>query len=77
VILLELIKGDVVESDAVEVEVREVFEMLDVVLVAVGSSVAVLPAAWILFCLQIICIILFQHSIRTRAFSCSFVCPIL
>ncbi len=40
-ILLKLIKEDVVESDAVEVEVREVFEMLDVALVAV------LPAAWI------------------------------
>ncbi len=53
-ILLALIKEDVVESDAVEVEVREVFEVLDVSLVAVGEPVAVLPAAWILCCLQII-----------------------
>ena len=53
-ILLALIKEDVVESDAVEVEVREVFEMLDVSLVAVGEAVAVLPAAWIVCCLQII-----------------------
>ena len=53
-ILLALIKEDVVESDAVEVEIREVFEMLDVELVAVGAEVAVLPAAWILCCLQII-----------------------
>ena len=43
-ILLALIKEDVVESDAVEVEVREVFEMLDVALVAVGAAVALLPA---------------------------------
>ena len=50
-ILLELIKEDVVESDAVAVEVREVFEMLDVALVAVEAAVAVLPAAWVLFCL--------------------------
>ena len=50
-ILLGLIKEDVVESDAVKVEVREVFEMLDVALVAVGAAVAVLPAAWILCCL--------------------------
>ena len=76
-ISLALIKEYVVESDAVEVEVREVFEMLDVALVAVGAAVAVLPAAWILCCLQIIWIILFLHSSRTRAFSCSFVCPIL
>jgi Fe-S cluster biogenesis protein NfuA len=34
VILLALIKEDVVESDAVEVEVREVFEMPEVTLVA-------------------------------------------
>ena len=34
-ILLELIKEDVVESDAVAVEVREVFEMWDVALVVV------------------------------------------
>ena len=66
-ILLALIKEDVVESDAVEVEVREMFEMLEVTLVAVGAAVAVLPAAWILFCLQIIRIILFlQKSTRTR-----------
>ncbi len=51
-ILLALLKEDVVESDAVEVEVREVFEMLDVALVAVGAAVAVLPAAWILCCLR-------------------------
>ncbi len=44
-ILLALIKEDVVESDAVEVEFREVFEMLDVALVAVGAALAVLPAA--------------------------------
>ena len=50
-ILLALIKEDVVESDAVEVEVREGFEMLDVALVAVEVAVAVLPAAWVLFCL--------------------------
>ena len=37
-ILLALIKEDVVESDAVAVEVREVFEMLDVALVAVGAA---------------------------------------
>ena len=53
-ILLALIKEDVVESDAVKVEVREVFEILDVPLVAVGAAVAVLPASWILCCLQII-----------------------
>ena len=53
-ILLALIKEDVVESDAVKVEVKEVFEMMDVALVAVGAAVAVLPAAWILCCLQII-----------------------
>ena len=53
-ILLALIKEDVVESDAVEVEVREVIEILGVALVAVGAAVAVLPAAWILCCLQII-----------------------
>ncbi len=50
-ILFALIKEDVVESDAVAVEVREVFEMLDVALVAVEAAVAVLPAAWVLFCL--------------------------
>ncbi len=53
-ILLALIKEDVVESDAVEVELREVFELLDVALVAVGAAVAVLPAAWVLCCLRII-----------------------
>ncbi len=46
--LFALIKEDVVESDAVEVEVREVFEMLDVAFVPVGAAVAVLPASWIL-----------------------------
>ncbi len=51
-ILLALIEEDVVESDAVEVEVREVFKRLDVALVAVGAAVAVLPSAWILCCLQ-------------------------
>ena len=50
-ILLALIKEDVVESDAVEVEVMKVFQILDVTLVAVGAAVAVLPAAWILCCL--------------------------
>ncbi len=50
-ISLALIEEDVIESDAVEVEVREVFEMLDVALVAVGAAVAVLPADWILCCL--------------------------
>ena len=53
-ILLALIKEDVVETYAVEVEVRKVFEMLDVALVAVEAAVAVLPAAWILCCLRII-----------------------
>ncbi len=38
VILLALIKEDAVESDAVEVEIREVFEMLDVALVAAGQQ---------------------------------------
>jgi hypothetical protein len=38
VVLLALIKEDVVEPDAVEVEVREVFEMLDVALVEVGQQ---------------------------------------
>ena len=51
---VELIKEDIVESDAVEVEVREVFEMLEVTLVAEGVAVAVFPAAWILCFLQII-----------------------
>ena len=49
--LLALIKEDFVESDAVAVEVSEVFEMLDVALVAVEAAVAVLSAAWVLFCL--------------------------
>ena len=53
-ILLALIKEDVVESDAVEVEVRDVFEMLDVSVVALREPVAVLPAAWIVCCLRII-----------------------
>ena len=51
VILLSLIKEDFAESDAVEVEVREVFEMLDVALLAFESAVAVLPAASVLLCL--------------------------
>ncbi len=51
-VLLALIKEDVIESNSVvEVEVIEVFEMLDVALVAMEAAVAVLPAAWILFCL--------------------------
>ena len=50
-ILLALVKEDVIESDAVAVVVREVFEMLDVVLVVVEAEVAVLPVAWVLFCL--------------------------
>ena len=41
-----LIKEDIVESDAKAVEVREVFEMLEV-----EAAVAVLPAAWVLLCL--------------------------
>ena len=53
-ISLSLIKEDFVESDAVVVEVREVFEMLNVELVAVEVAVAVLPVAWVLFCLRII-----------------------
>ncbi len=53
-IVFALIKEDVVESDAVEVEVGEVFEMPDVALVAVGSAVPVLSAAWVLCCLLII-----------------------
>ena len=48
-ILLALIKEDVVESSKVAVEVREVFDMLDVALGAVEAAVAVLPAAWVLF----------------------------
>ncbi len=44
-ILFALIEEVVVESDAVEVDVREVFEMLDVALVALGAAVAVLPAS--------------------------------
>ncbi len=51
-VLLALIKEDVIESNAVvKVEVIEVFEMLDVALVAMEAAVAVLPEAWILFCL--------------------------
>ena len=37
-VLLALIKEDVVESYEVAVEVREVFEMLDVALVAVEAA---------------------------------------
>ena len=44
-ILLALIKEDFVETCAVEVGVREFFEMLNVALVAVEAAVAVLPAA--------------------------------
>ncbi len=47
VILLAQIKVDVIESNAVEVEVMEVFEMLDVTLVAMEAAVAVLSAAWV------------------------------
>ena len=47
--LLALIKEDVIESDKVAVQVREVFDMLDVVLVAVEAAVAILPTAWVLF----------------------------
>jgi hypothetical protein len=50
VISLVLFKEDVVESDKVAVKVGEVFDMLDVALVAVEVAVAVLPAAWVLFC---------------------------
>ena len=50
-ILLALIKEDVVESENVAVKVREVFDMLDVALVAVEAAVAILPVAWVLFCL--------------------------
>ena len=49
--LLALFKKDVVESDKVAVEVRELFDMLDVALVVVEAAVAVLPEAWVLFCL--------------------------
>ncbi len=43
-IVLALIKEDIVESNAVvEVEVIEVFEILDVALVAMEAEVAVLP----------------------------------
>ena len=44
-ILFALIREDVVESDAVKVKVREVFEMLDVAFLAVEAAVAVLPVA--------------------------------
>ena len=43
-ILLALIKEDIIESDAKAVEVREVFEMLEV-----EAAVAIFPAAWVLF----------------------------
>ena len=42
VILLTLVKEDVLESDAVAVVVREVFEMLDVALVVVEVAVVAL-----------------------------------
>ena len=48
-ILLALIKEDVVESDEIAVEVREVLEMLEVELVAVEAAVTVLPEAWVLY----------------------------
>ncbi len=48
-ISLALFKEDVVKSDKVAVEVREVFDMLDMALVAVEAAVAVLPADWVLF----------------------------
>ena len=50
-ILLALFKEDVVEFDAVAVKFREEFEMLDVALVAEEAEAAVLPEAWVLFCL--------------------------
>ena len=50
-ILLALFKEDVIEPDKVAVEVRQLFDMLDVALVVVEATVAVLPAAWVLFCL--------------------------
>ena len=50
-ILLALFKENFVESDKVAVEVREEFDMLDVALVVVEAAVAVLPAAWVLFCM--------------------------
>ena len=50
-ILSALIKEDVIEPDALVVEVREVFEILDVALVAVESTVPVLPASRVLNCL--------------------------
>ena len=51
-ILLALIKEHVIEPDAVAVEVnREVFEMLDVALVAVEAAVTDLAVACVLFCL--------------------------
>ena len=52
-ILLALIKDDDVELDKVAVEVREVFDILDVALEAVKTAVAVLSAAWVLFYLYI------------------------
>ena len=39
-ILLAYIKEDVIESDAVEVDVIEVFEILDVALVAMEAAVS-------------------------------------
>ena len=54
VISLALIKEDVVESDAGAVEVGEVFEMLDVALVAVEAVVDVLPVTRVLYCLRTI-----------------------
>ena len=45
-ISLALIKKEVVEPDAVAVEIREVFEVLEV-----ESAGAVLPAARVLHCL--------------------------
>ena len=48
-ILLVLFKEHVIESDKLELEVREVFGMLDVALVAVEMAVAVLTAVWFFF----------------------------
>ena len=50
-ILLVLFKKDFVESDKVAVEVREVFDLLELALGVVEGAVAILPAAWVLFCL--------------------------
>ena len=46
VILIALIKEDVFESDEVAVEVRGVFDMLDVALMVVEAAMAVLPGGW-------------------------------